>query len=200
MNNVGAFCSLHFGEAEKKSLFFHRNLRICLNCNRPKVKTKKILNYFSSNHLQMICTCQNEVHHAGGGLRAGVVHGDVEGQGIGHGMGNRQFVTIAQFNAFGNIVDLNFNNVYNRLNLLDANMLNISNNLNNLTLQVNNLTNNIDNLTNNINNLTNKVDNLTNNVKVLKDKVDDLTDTVHDLNDTVGELKDELAFKTRRIK
>ena len=134
MNNVGDFCRSHFGEAEKKSLFFHRNLRICLNCNRPKVKTKKILNYFSSNHLQMICTCQNEVHHAGGGLRAGVVHGDVEGQGIGHGMGNRQFVTIAQFNAFGNIVNLNFNNVYNRLNLLDANMLNISNNLNNLTL------------------------------------------------------------------
>ena len=187
MNNVDAFCRSHFNQMEKKSLFFHRNPRICVNCNRPKVKTKKILNYFSANHQQMICTCQNTVHHAGGVLGAGVKHGAVGRQGVGHGMGNQQFVTIAQFNAFRNIVNLNFNNVNNCLNLLDANLLNISNNLNNLTIHVNKLTNNI-------NNLTNNVDNLTHDINALKDKVEDLTDTVQDLNDTVGELNNELKI------
>ena len=187
MSNEDAFCRSHFNQMEKKNLFFHRNPKICINCNRPKVKTKKILNYFSANHQQMICTCQNTVHHAGGVLGAGVKHGIFGRQGVGHGMGNQQFVTSAQFNAFRNIFNLNFNNVNNHLNLLDANFLNISNNLNNLTIQVNNLTNNI-------NNLTNNVDNLTNDVNTLKDKVEDLTDTVQDLNDTVGELNDELKI------
>ena len=108
----------------------------CPHCHLPKIKRRLNLNNFTRVH-------RAAGPGAGGPGAGGAGHG-------GHGGAAPNFVTMAQFTIFSNMVT-------NSLNQLNAN-------INNLTATVNNLTANFNNLSNNVNNLTATVNNLSNDV------------------------------------
>ena len=137
---INAFCRSHFSYNEKRN-FFSKNPRTCPHCHLPKIKRRLNLNNFT------------RVHRAAGPGAGGPGGGGPGAGGAGHGGHGGaapNFVTMAQFTIFSNMVT-------NSLNQLTAN-------INNLTATVNNLTANFNNLSNNVNNLTATVNNLSNDV------------------------------------
>ena len=141
---INAFCRSHFSYNEKRNLFFSKHPRTCPHCHLPKIKRRLNLNNFTRVH-------RAAGPGAGGPGAVGPGHGGHGGAGHGgHGGAAPNFVTMAQFTIFSNMVT-------NSLNQLNAN-------INNLTATVNNLTANFNNLSNNVNNLTATVNNLSNDV------------------------------------
>ena len=141
---INAFCRSHFSYNEKRNLFFSQHPRTCPHCHLPKIKRRLNLNNFTRVHRAPPAPSPT----AGGPGAGGAGHGGA-GHG-GHGGAAPNFVTMAQFTIFSNMVT-------NSLNQLNAN-------INNLTAIVNNLTANFNNLSNNVNNLTATVNNLSNDV------------------------------------
>ena len=140
---INAFCRSHFSYNEKRNLFFSQHPRTCPHCHLPKIKRRLNLNNFTRVH-------RAAGPGAGGPGAGGAGHG-------GHGGTAPNFVTMAQFTIFSNMVT-------NSLNQLTAN-------INNLTATVNNLTATVNNLTANVNNLSNDVNQLRNNYNIIDNKI-----------------------------
>ena len=138
---INAFCRSHFSYNEKRNLFFSQHPRTCPHCHLPKIKRRPNLNNFTRVH-------RAAGPGAGGPGAGGAGHGGHGGAGHGgHGGAAPNFVTMAQFTIFSNMVT-------NSLNQLTANINNLTATVNNLTATVNNLTATVNNLTATTNNLT----------------------------------------------
>ena len=141
---INAFCRSHFSYNEKRNLFFSQHPRTCPHCHLPKIKRRLNLNNFTRVH-------RAAGPGAGGPGAVGPGHGGHGGAGHGgHGGAAPNFVTMAQFTIFSNMVT-------NSLYQLNANINNLTATVNNLTVNFNNLSNNVNNLTATVNNLSNDV-------------------------------------------
>ena len=139
---INAFCRSHFSYNEKRNLFFSQHPRTCPHCHLPKIKRRLNLNNFTRVH-------RAAGPGAGGPGAGGAGHGGHGGAGHGgHGGAAPNFVTMAQFTIFSNMVT-------NSLNQLTANV-------NNLTATVNNLSNDVNQLRNNYNIIDNKITRINN--------------------------------------
>ena len=138
---INAFCRSHFSYNEKRNLFFSQHPRTCPHCHLPKIKRRLNLNNFTRVH-------RAAGPGAGGPGAGGAGHG-------GHGGAAPNFVTMAQFTIFSNMVT-------NSLNQLTANINNLTATVNNLTANVNNLSNDVNQLRNNYNNIDNKITRINN--------------------------------------
>ena len=136
---INAFCRSHFSYNEKRNLFFSQHPRTCPHCHLPKIKRRLNLNNFTRVH-------RAAGPGAGGPGAVGPGHGGHGGAGHGgHGGAAPNFVTMAQFTIFSNMVT-------NSLNQLTANINNLTANVNNLTATVNNLSNDVNQKITRINN------------------------------------------------
>ena len=138
---INAFCRSHFSYNEKRNLFFSQHPRTCPHCHLPKIKRRLNLNNFTRVH-------RAAGPGAGGPGAVGAGHG-------GHGGAAPNFVTMAQFTIFSNMVT-------NSLNQLTANINNLTATVNNLTANVNNLSNDVNQLRNNYNIIDNKITRINN--------------------------------------
>ena len=162
---INAFCRSHFSYNEKRNLFFSQHPRTCPHCHLPKIKRRLNLNNFTRVHRALICTCALQGEQAAGhgavgpgAGGAGAVGPGAGGAGHGgHGGAAPNFVTMAQFTIFSNMVT-------NSLNQLTANINNLTATVNNLTATVNNLTANVNNLSNDVNQLRNNYNNIDNKI------------------------------------
>ncbi len=146
---INAFCRSHFSYNEKRNLFFSQHPRTCPHCHLPKIKRRLNLNNFTRVH-------RAAGPGAGGPGAGGAGHGGHGGAGHGgHGGAAPNFVTMAQFTIFSNMVT-------NSLNQLTANINNLTATVNNLTANVNNLSNNVNQLRNNYNTIDNKITRINN--------------------------------------
>ena len=142
---INAFCRSHFSYNEKRNLFFSQHPRTCPHCHLPKIKRRLNLNNFTRVHRAPPAPSPT----AGGPGAGGAGHGGHGGAGHGgHGGAAPNFVTMAQFTIFSNMVT-------NSLNQLTANV-------NNLTATVNNLSNDVNQLRNNYNIIDNKITRINN--------------------------------------
>ena len=143
---INAFCRSHFSYNEKRNLFFSQHPRTCPHCHLPKIKRRLNLNNFTRVH-------RAAGPGAGGPGAVGPGHGGHGGAGHGgHGGAAPNFVTMAQFTIFSNMVT-------NSLNQLTANINNLTATVNNLTATVNNLTANVNNLSNDVNQKITRINN-----------------------------------------
>ena len=141
---INAFCRSHFSYNEKRNLFFSQHPRTCPHCHLPKIKRRLNLNNFTRVHRAPPAPSPT----AGGPGAGGAGHG-------GHGGAAPNFVTMAQFTIFSNMVT-------NSLNQLTANVNNLTATVNNLTANVNNLSNDVNQLRNNYNIIDNKITRINN--------------------------------------
>ena len=146
---INAFCRSHFSYNEKRNLFFSQHPRTCPHCHLPKIKRRLNLNNFTRVHRAPPAPSPT----AGGPGAGGAGHGGA-GHG-GHGGAAPNFVTMAQFTIFSNMVT-------NSLNQLTANVNNLTATVNNLTANVNNLSNDVNQLRNNYNIIDNKITRINN--------------------------------------
>ena len=146
---INAFCRSHFSYNEKRNLFFSQHPRTCPHCHLPKIKRRLNLNNFTRVHRAPPAPSPTAGGPGAGGPGAGGAgHG-------GHGGAAPNFVTMAQFTIFSNMVT-------NSLNQLTANINNLTATVNNLTANVNNLSNDVNQLRNNYNIIDNKITRINN--------------------------------------